>query len=106
MNRLANALAFAVVVITAFVMESNLPRKVASSPLVARVVHQFRGESLPVMGSLEGLPRVDGAELDRVLAESQAARQVLVRAEMQRAAERVRVKVERSASCKVVKIDQ
>ncbi|HVP44378.1 MAG TPA: hypothetical protein VMS96_13170 [Terriglobales bacterium] len=78
MRQLLNALAFAAVVIAVFVMESNLPGKVASSPLVARV------------------------------ARAQAVRQKMVQAEMRRVAERVQVQVQQRdpGACKIVRMDQ
>ncbi len=107
MNRLANALAFAAVVIAAFIMDSNLPRKVASSPLVARMAQTLRGGSLPAAGSLAGLPQVDSDELQRVLVRTQTARQRMVQAEMRRVAERVKVQVQRGpGACKLVRIEQ
>ncbi len=107
MNRLANALAFAAVVIAAFVMDSDLPRKVMSNPLAARMAQTLRSGSLPAAGSLAGLPQVDGGELQRVLERTQAARQRMMQAEMRRVAERVQVQVQRGpGACKVVRLEQ
>ena len=121
MKQLCNALAFAAVVIAAFVMDSNLPQRVVSSPLTARVVHVFRGEQLPVVASLGELPEAqspdimppmppdfDQAKLDRAVARMQSAQQVLSRVEMRRMEAQVRRAQQRLAvkTCKVVKLDQ
>ena len=109
MNRLVNALAFAAVVIAAFIMDSNLPQKVASSPLVARVVNTVRCERPASVVVPEGLPpQLQQARMGRAMERMQAAQERLAQVDMRRAEASVRT-AERAAGlrdCKVVKIDQ
>ena len=109
MTRLLHALAFAAVVIAAFVMDSNLPQKLASSPLAARVAHSLRGDDLPVVGPLAGLPpQIDQARLERAMERAQAAQERIAQVDMRHVETRVRT-AERAvalSTCKVVKIDQ
>lgn len=108
MNRLINALAFAAIVIALFVSNSHLPQKLASSRLAGQLVQHFRGNDLPVLASLDGLPPVPPRiELERAVSQAQRAQVILQRVEMRRAMARARVKVERaSGACKVVRLDQ
>jgi len=111
MNRLLNALAFAVVVIAFFVTNSHLPQRLASSPLAAHLAHSLRGSEPAVMASLDAVPplppQIDEARMERIMERAQRAQQQLARIEMKGVAERVRVQVERgSGNCKVVRIDQ
>jgi uncharacterized protein YqgV (UPF0045/DUF77 family) len=109
MNRLVNALAFAAVVIAAFVMDSNLPQRLASCPRVARVVQAVRGHDLPAVGSLDGLPpHFDQARLDRAMERMQAAQERMARVDMRRVEMRVQAAQRAVAlsNCKVIKIDQ
>src|SRR5579864_7776433 len=104
MKQLCNALAFAAVVIAAFVLDSNLPQRVVSSPLAARVVHSLRGDQLPVVASLGELPEVvsrdvvppmapdfDQAKLDRAMQRLEMAQQRLARVDMRRVETRLRM---------------
>lgn len=109
MNRLLNALAFAAVVIAAFVMDSNLPQRLASSPLAARVAHSIRGNDLPAVGALDGLPpQIDQAKLERAMEQMQAAQERMARVDMKRVEMRMRTAQRAVAlsNCKVIKIDQ
>ncbi len=115
MNRLLNALAFAAVVVAAFVMDSNLPQRVASSQLLARVVGVVRGDSLPAV-TPNGLPpqieqatldlatQFDQVRLERAMQRMQAAQQRPVRIDMKRMQKAQ--KMAELKSCKVVKLDQ
>ncbi len=87
MNRLLNALAFAAVVIAAFVIESDLPQRVASSPLMAGVVSRVRCQRPARLVAPEGLPSgVEQASLERAMERMQVVQQRLQQVEMRRAA--------------------
>jgi len=105
MNRLANALAFAVVVIAAFVMDarSSCPQLVPTR-LMSRVVHTLRSTDIPAVVATEP-PAIDRVELDRVMERAQTAQHELARAEMRRVESRVRARAGASG-CNVVRLDQ
>jgi hypothetical protein len=106
MNRLLNALAFAAVVIAAFVMDSNLPQRLASNHVVARVVCRLRGNALPPVVALDGLPpQFDQARLDRAMQRMQMAQERLAQVDMRRVETQIRTATALS-KCKVVKIEQ
>ena len=127
MNRLANALAFAAVVLGMFALEARQrwPQYTPSQLVacVARTLHVVptgRSNDLPTVASFEDLPQIDDvrfeqmaeraaqldqARLQRTLQRAQAARQRLMQVEMRRVAERVNAQVQR-ANCTVVKFDQ
>lgn len=109
-NRLLNALAFAAIVMAVFVSNSKLPKKLASSPVMAQVVQHFRGDQPPVLASVDGIPpapQFDEARLERVIERAQRAQVLVAGVESRRALERARVQVERaSGKCKVVRLDQ
>lgn len=118
MKRMANALAFAVVVLAVFAMEarSTWPQY-SPSQLLAGYVQRMhlqdtvKGDELPTLAQLGELPalpdspRIDEAKLERAMERAQAARERMVRMEMRQMAERVNGKIKR-AGCKVVKLDQ
>ncbi len=110
MRRLLNALAFAAVVIAAFVMDSNLPvQRLASNPVVARIAGRLRGNELPAVQPLPGLPpQIEQAKLERAMERMQAAQERLVRVDTQRMEARMRAAQHAAAltNCKVTKIDQ
>jgi hypothetical protein len=127
MNRLANALAFAAVVLGMFALEARQRwPQYTPSQLVAcaarrlHVVPTARSNDLPAVASFEDLPQIedvqieqmaeqtaqiDQARLQRTLQRAQAARQRLMRVEMRHVAERINAQVRR-ANCTVVKLDQ
>ncbi len=108
MKPLLNALAFAAVVIAAFVMDSNLPQRAASSPLMARVVQAVRGEQLPAVLP-DGLPpQIDQARLEQSMARMRAAQERLARVDMKRLEVRMQAIQRRAGTrdCKVIRIDQ
>ena len=108
MKPLLNALAFAAVVIAAFVMDSNLPQRVASSPLMGRAVEAVRGDTLPAVAP-EGLPaQIDEAKLERAMARMQASQERIVRVDMKRVEARIQRAQQAAAirNCKVLRLDQ
>ncbi len=91
MKPLLNALAFAAVVIAGFVMDSNLPQRVVSSPLMARVVSYVRCERPARVVLPDALPEhIEQAKLERAMERMQMAQQRLARVDMQRMEVRVR----------------
>lgn len=109
MNRLLNALAFAVVVIAAFVIDSNLPQRLASNPSLARAVQSVRGDELPAVASLDGLPpQFNQAKLERAMERMQAAQERMARVDMTRIEERLQTAQQAAGikTCQVIKIDQ
>lgn len=108
MNRLLNAFAFAAVVIAAFVMDSDLPQRIASSPLLARVESRVRCDR-PAQVLPDGLPpQVEQAKLERAMERMQVAQARLTKVDMKRMEARMQ-QAERAAAirdCKVIQIDQ
>ncbi len=118
MKRMANALAFAVVVLAVFAMEARSAwPQYSPGQLLAGYVQKvhlqdtLRGDELPTLAKLGELPtppeppQIDEARLERAMERAQAARERMVRMEMRQMAERVNVSIKR-AGCKVVKLDQ
>ncbi len=108
MNRLANALAFAAVVIAAMVMDSNLPQRLASSPLVARVVRSVRCDRPARLVTPEGPAAIEQANLERAMERMQAAQARLAGADMKRLEVRLQTAPGAPAvsDCKVTKLEQ
>ncbi len=108
MKPLLNALAFATVVIAAFAMDSNLPQRIASSPLVAQAVSRVRCERPARVMSPDALPQIEQAKLERAMERMQVAQGRLARVDRKRMEVRIQG-AQHAASltnCKVIKIDQ
>ena len=126
MNRLANALLFAVVVMTAFVLEVRTSHpQYSPGHLLARVMQRATPAPAPVyVGSIPqapDLPDFDDADLQRVVERSQRvaeraqrvversqrAQEVLMKVNMQQVERHARM-AERMANtkCTVVRVDQ
>ena len=118
MNRLLNALAFAAVVIAAFVMDSNLPQRLTSCPTVARMLatvgsHELPAVKplgdLPVLASLEvAPPQIDQVQMQRAMVRLHTAQERMARINMKRVETQVRMAQRTAAlsNCKLVKIEQ
>ena len=117
MKPLLNALAFAAIVIAAVAMDSNLPQRVASSPLLARVeqhVEQHLRPEAPQAVGIENMQPgfvagINQAEMDRAMQRAEAARQRLDRINLRQVEMRVRLAQRPAAAlnnCKVIRIDQ
>ena len=109
MNRLANALLFAVVVMTAFVLEFRATHpQYSPGHLLARVVHKAIPAEAPVyLGELPQPPAFDAVELQQLEARARMAQQVLSRAEVRQAMSHARMEMRLAKSnCKVVRVDQ
>ena len=106
MNRLANALLFAVVVMTAFVLEvRSSPPQYSPARVLARVIQRVTPAAPPVY--LGSWPGMDQAEMERVFARTEAARAVLTRVEMRQMERHARMEAGiAKATCKVVRLDQ
>ncbi len=110
MKPLLNALAFAAIVIAAFVMDSNLPvQRLATNPTVARIAQTLRPEAPAVVApELPIPPQIDQAKLDRALERMQVAQQRLERVDMERMEARMQA-AQRAivlSKCKVTKVEQ
>jgi len=107
MNRLANALLFAVVVITAFVLEARSAwPQYSPAQVLARAVRTVRVPEAPVV--LATLPpAIDPDEVAPVIERTQTARNVFTRTEVRRIQRQVRADIRtENARCKIVRIDQ
>ena len=125
MNRLANALAFAVVVLAVVVMEARTQwPQYSPGQLVACLAHTYLGphsehdNDLPVLASLPvppappvavsvPAPVVDVAQIERIMARTQAVRQRVMRAEMRRVMMQAKIDAKAAKhNCTVVRVDQ
>ena len=113
MNRLANALFFAVVVITAFVLEARSAYpQYSPARVLGRVMRPARPATPPVVvGELpdidQAMADLDQAKMDEAMARTETARQVFTRTEVRRIQRQARSEVHVvRAGCKITKLDQ